>query len=79
MKTLPNPIRDILGEIAPPPTYPRANMRRHSPPLWAIQKLNPMEVFLASEIFRQFKQIEFFKQAPPRLLPPDAKLSRRVL
>ena len=62
MKTLPNPIRDILGEIAPPP---HISQSQYEQALAAFigdpGNLNPMEVFLASEIFRQFKQIEYFQ------------------
>ena len=62
MTTLPNPIRDILGEIAPPP---HLSQTQYEMALAAFMgdpdKLNPMEVFLAGEIFRQFKQIEYFQ------------------
>jgi hypothetical protein len=62
MTTLPNPIRDILGEIAPPP---HLSQTQYEKALAAFigdpGNLNPMEVFLASEIFRQFKQIEYFQ------------------
>jgi hypothetical protein len=62
MATLPNPIRDILGEIAPPP---HLSQSQYETALAAFigdpGNLNPMEVFLSGEIFRQFKLIEYFQ------------------
>ena len=62
MKTLPNPIRDILGEIAPPPHLSHSQYEKALAAFMGDpDNLNPMEVFLVSEIFRQFKQIEYFQ------------------
>ena len=62
MTTLPNPIRDILGEIAPPPHLSQPQYERALAAfIGDASNLNPMEVFLSSEIFRQFKQIEYFQ------------------
>jgi hypothetical protein len=62
MKTLPNPIRAILGEIAPPPHLSQSQYEKALAAFIGDPgNLNPMEVFLASEIFRQFKQIEYFQ------------------
>ena len=62
MTTLPNPIRDILGEVAPPP---HLSQTQYENALAAFigdaSNLNPMEVFLSGEIFRQFKLIEYFQ------------------
>ena len=62
MTNLPNPIRDILGEVAPPP---HLSQTRYEKALASFigdaSNLNPVEVFFSSEIFRQFKLIEYFQ------------------
>jgi hypothetical protein len=62
MTTLPNPIRDILGEIAPPPHLSQTQYEKALAAfIGDASNLNPMEVFLSGEIFRQFKLIEYFQ------------------
>lgn len=62
MPTLPNPIRDILGEIAPPPHLSQTQYEKALAAfIGDASNLNPMEVFLSGEIFRQFKLIEYFQ------------------
>jgi hypothetical protein len=62
MTTLPNPIRDILGEIAPPPHLSQTQYEKALAAfIGDAGNLNPMEVFLLGEIFRQFKLIEYFQ------------------
>ena len=62
MTTLPNPIRDILGEIAP---RPHLSQTQYEKALAAFigdaSNLSPVEVFFSNEIFRQFKLIEYFQ------------------
>ena len=62
MTTLPNPIRDILGDIAPPP---HLSQTKYEKALAAFigdtSNLSPVEVFFSNEIFRQFKLIEYFQ------------------
>ena len=63
MTTLPNPIRDILGDIAPPPHLSQAQYEKALASfIGDASNLNPMEVFLSGEIFRQFKLIEYFQK-----------------
>ena len=62
MTTLPNPIRDILGEVAPPPHLSQTQYEKALAAfIGDASNLNPMEVFLSGEIFRQFKLIEYFQ------------------
>lgn len=62
MATLPNPIRDILGDIAPPPHLSQTQYEKALAAfIGDASNLNPMEVFLSGEIFRQFKLIEYFQ------------------
>ena len=62
MTTLPNPIRDILGEIAPPPHLSQTKYEKALATfIGDASNLNPVEVFFSNEIFRQFKLIEYFQ------------------
>ena len=62
MTLLPNPIRDILGEIAPPPHLSQTQYERALAAfIGDASNLSPVEVFFSSEIFRQFKLIEYFQ------------------
>ena len=62
MTTLPNPIRDILGEIAPPPHLSQTQYERELASfIGDASNLSPVEVFFSNEIFRQFKLIEYFQ------------------
>ena len=62
MATLPNPIRDILGDIAPPPHLSQTQYEKALAAfIGDASNLNPVEVFLSGEIFRQFKLIEYFQ------------------
>ena len=63
MTTLPNPIRDILGDIALPPHLSQSQYEKALAAfIGDASNLNPMEVFLSGEIFRQFKLIEYFQK-----------------
>ena len=62
MTTLPNPIRDILGEVAPPPHVSQTEYDQQLAVFTGdVSKLNAMEVFLLQEIFYQFKNIEYLQ------------------
>ena len=62
MTNLPNPIRDILGEIAPPPHLSQTQYERALAAfIGDASDLSPVEVFFSNEIFRQFKLIEYFQ------------------
>ena len=62
MKTLPNPIRDILGEVAPPPHLSKTQYEKALANfIGDASNLSPVEVFFSNEIFRQFKLIEYFQ------------------
>ena len=62
MTTLPNPIRDILGEIAPPPHLSRIQYEKALAKfIGDATNMSPVEVFFSNEIFRQFKLIEYFQ------------------
>ena len=62
MTPLPNPIRDILGDIAPPPHLSQTQYEKALAAfIGDASTLNPMEVFFSGEIFRQFKLIEYFQ------------------
>ncbi|MDB2668328.1 hypothetical protein N9Y74_00415 [Alphaproteobacteria bacterium] len=62
MTTLPNPIRDILGEIAPPPHLSQSQYEKALAAfIGDASNLSPVEVFFSNEIFRQFKLIEYFQ------------------
>ena len=62
MTTLPNPIRDILGEVAPPPHLSQTQYERELAAfIGDDSNLSPVEVFFSNEIFRQFKLIEYFQ------------------
>ena len=62
MTNLPNPIRDILGEIAPPPHLSQTQYERELAAfIGDASNLSPVEVFFSNEIFRQFKLIEYFQ------------------
>jgi len=62
MTTLPNPIRDILGEVAPPPQLSQTEYDQQLAVFTGdVSKLNAMEVFLLQEIFYQFKNIEYLQ------------------
>jgi hypothetical protein len=60
MTNLPNPIRDILGEIAPPPHLSQTQYEKVLAAfIGDAINLSPVEVFFSNEIFRQFKLIEY--------------------
>ena len=62
MTTHPNPIRDILSEIAPPPHLSQTQYERELAAfIGEASNLSPVEVFFSNEIFRQFKLIEYFQ------------------
>ena len=62
MTTLPNPIRDILGEVAPPPHLSQTQYEKALAAfIGDASNLSPVEVFFSNEIFRQFKLIEYFQ------------------
>jgi hypothetical protein len=62
MTTLPNPIRDILGDIAPPPHLSQTQYEKALAAfIGDASNLSPVEVFFSNEIFRQFKLIEYFQ------------------
>lgn len=62
MTTLPNPIRDILGKIAPPPHLSQTQYEKALAAfIGDASNLSPVEVFFSNEIFRQFKLIEYFQ------------------
>jgi hypothetical protein len=62
MTTLPNPIRDILGKIAPLPHLSQTQYERELAAfIGDASNLSPVEVFFSNEIFRQFKLIEYFQ------------------
>ena len=62
MTTLPNPIRDILGDIAPPPHLSQTQSEQALAAfIGDASNLSPVEVFFSNEIFRQFKLIEYFQ------------------
>ena len=62
MTPLPNPIRDILGEIAPPPHLSQTQYEKALAAfIGGASNLSPVEVFFSNEIFRQFKLIEYFQ------------------
>jgi hypothetical protein len=63
MKTLPNPIRDILGDIAPPPHLSQTQYEKALASfIGDAGNLSSVEVFFSNEIFRQFKLIEYFQK-----------------
>ena len=62
MSSQTNPIRAVLGEVGAPPHITEADyIRQFSHSVGEASELNAMEVFLANEIFRQFKQVEFLQ------------------
>ena len=62
MTNLPNPIRDILGEIAPPPHLSQTQYEKALAAfIGDASNMSPVEVFFSNEILRQFKLIEYFQ------------------
>ena len=62
MTNLPNPIRAILGDIAPPPHLSQIQYEKTLAAfIGDTSNLSPVEVFFSNEIFPQFKQIAYFQ------------------